>query len=148
MAAVSETITLIVKETCNNPVYIRWKNIIGGWNYYLFDCRQLKGLSVDSFEQYRENFTDLENQNIVNNFYSKTSREQWQLLAENIETYELELLQGVPISPRVDLYTGDGSTHTWQAVIVTAFSLINTTDKSRQSATITINLPEKFTLSN
>ena len=148
MAAVSETITLYVKGACDNPVYLRFKNILGGWNYYLFDGRQLKSVSVDSFDLYRENFTALANQTIVNNFYKKEGRDSWELFAENIETYELELLQGLTISPRVDRYTGDGTTHTWQAVIVTGFNLTNTTDKNRHNVSVSIDLPEKFTLSN
>lgn len=148
MAATSETITLIVKEACENPVYLRWKNLLGGWNYYLFDKRQSKGVSVDSTQEYRENFTDLAAQQIVNNFYTKQSRQEWQLFAENIETYELELLQGIADSPRVDRYTGDLTTHDWQAVLIEDFTLLLNTDKNRHSASLTINLPERFTLSN
>lgn len=148
MAAVSETITLLVKQACDNPVYLRWKNKLGGWNYYLFDYRQSKTISVDSTEEYRENFTALASQTIVNNFYSKQSRPQWQLFTENIETYELQLIQGLADSPRVDRYTGDGSTHTWQAVLLQDFSFVLNTDKNRHNATLTINLPENFTLSN
>jgi hypothetical protein len=145
MSRTSEILTLEVRDACENPVYLRWKTTLHGWAYYLFSFRQIKDVSVDSSDLYRENFTALASQQVVNNFYKKDSREVWQLFAENIVTSDIQLLQTITDSPRVDRYLGSDK---WQSVLLTDFNLSDDTYKKRGDVSLSIQLPEKFTLSN
>lgn len=148
MARVSETLTLIVKDVCENPVYLRWKETLGGWGYYLFDKRQVKTPNTDGGLLYQTPIDNIETAEAVYNVYQQNGREVWQLFADNIENYEVEVLQELPYSPTIQLYTGDGTTHTWQTVILTSYTLGITNDKTRQSVALTIQLPERYTLTN
>jgi hypothetical protein len=41
--AISSTLTLEVREPCENPVYLFWKNAFGGDSFYMFDYNQEYG---------------------------------------------------------------------------------------------------------
>lgn len=151
MAAVSETITFELRTPCDNPVYIRWKILQGGWNYYLFDLRQLKNFNVDSVDLFQENFKFLDDIRKVLSFYRKKSRDVWTLLAENITTADIELVQGLSDSPEVELYLGQlGSpaSHTFETVLVNDFNLENDTYKKRGNVSVQIRLLERQNLRN
>jgi len=44
---VSETKTILVKDPCDNPIYLFWKNTLAGDSFWLFDGSQDYGFSYD-----------------------------------------------------------------------------------------------------
>jgi len=50
---ISETKTILVKEPCDNPVYLFWKNSLGGDSFWLFDGSQDYSFLVDDFKAKR-----------------------------------------------------------------------------------------------
>lgn len=149
MAQKSEVITLECRESCKNPVYLRWKNRLGGWNYYLFDLKQLKSIESEVPTLFRENYTYIENVNTVLSFYKKKGRFQWAVFAENIENSEIEFLQEIAISPKVQRFIRlDGNTPIFETVIVEDYTLDQDTYLSRGNISVQIRLPEIETLRN
>lgn len=151
MATVSETITLEVQNTCDNPVQLRWKNRLGGWNYYVFDIKQDKRITTDSTELFRENTKYIETVRTLLSFYKKTGREVWGLFAENITSDHVELLQELSISPKVEMYiglTGSPALPTYNTVLVMNYDIVLNNNKKRHNVGVTIRLLELETLSN
>lgn len=151
MANITETITFDITTPCDNPIYLRWKNRLGGWNYYLFDLKQLKTITIDSFNLFRENSKYIEDVRTVLNFYKKQGRRTWSLFAENITTNDVEILQELAISPKVEYYIGlqgSPSVETFETVLVIDYALDINTVKNRHNVTVQIQLLELPTLTN
>ena len=77
-------------KDCNydNPVFLCWKGVEGGWNYYLFDRSQTVGKQV-SGEQFITAFTDLENQTTGKAFLFKESEQTITCGAENLDENDI-----------------------------------------------------------
>jgi hypothetical protein len=58
---VTETIKVKIDDECkDNPVYLKWRNTLGGWDQWLFHTSQQLNVRTESLGEYKINFTDLE----------------------------------------------------------------------------------------
>lgn len=152
MTAISETITLLVEDANCNPVYLRWKNSLGGWDYYLFEIRQYEDLKTDSSDLYQTNVTDLSTATEYLNVIKKEGRKIVKCGTETIKEYEFDLIKEIIYSPKVQLFTGtagDTSTYNdWQTIILNNIKATKDTFAKSFKVELELRYIEQYTISN
>lgn len=145
----TNTIIVDALNPCENPVYLRWKNQLGGWCYWLFVWNQSKELDTDSGEQYRIDTSNLSSANTVIKDVQKEGREVWVLTADDLYESEIKLIRLIALSPTVERYVNDSSPVYWEGVRVDQSSIGSYESKNkRHTITFQIILPEQFTIAN
>jgi hypothetical protein len=152
MTRISEILEIeVVNPDCKNPVYIRWVNLDGGYDYWLFEDNQRSTLITDQPVTYRKNYESLAESTSVLSVLKKTGREGLVLEAWAIPTYLLRGIREMALSPKVDVLVSwaPPDPPVWNEVIVSDLEVggYNTANDTH-GLTISILLPEFLTISN
>ena len=140
MVRISE-IKVVRSETCSydNPVYLRWINIYGGVDYYLFKKTQDIKTETEErgmYEKYIENFeTATEKVKSIGKDFTET----WTLGAEMLDLNDYNGCIGLVTSPLVEMYVSG----TWFTVVVKKGSWVKTTYSQRHSIEFEIVVPKR-----
>lgn len=152
MAIIIEDICIIKAEVCKNPIYLTWKNTLGGWDSWLFQFKQAFGLTVSDTGDFERFFDDLSSQNTVSDWLKKNSIETISLGDDNLSTDEAIGLQEILESPKVYMFVElreSPAVPIFKTVKIDSASFqIYRSDLSVQVIEFTINLPKRYTLSN
>lgn len=129
-----------------NPVYLRWKNSLGGFSYWMFGYKQEISKTTSDLGIYELYSPDLENQKVVQKSLGKTSIPSMKLGADGLTTNQKEVIAGILDSPAVDRMFQDGK---YYRVTINAGSfLITDTKASTHSIEFDMILPRINTLTN
>lgn len=150
MTVVSNVLDILSEEACQQPIYIRWENLIGGWDYWLFQWSQDSKLNTTNGQQFKQNVTDLSTATEVFQYYKKEGRDIITLFAENINSNELETIRKISLSPKVELLDDkDVSPYFWFTVLIDQTDIGSyKTENNLHSLSINIRLLEIQTQSN
>lgn len=150
MTDVSNTISVLSQTACNEPVYIRWENLLGGWDYWLFEWSQDSKLNTTNGQQLKNNVSDLATATEVFQYYKKEGREILTLFAENINTNEMQTLRKIALSPKVEVLEEPSvSPLVWHTVLIDQTDIgIYPTENKLHTLTVNIRLLEIQTQSN
>jgi len=143
---ITEEITLQVKDACDMPVLLWWKNCVGGDSFWLFDESQEyeftypSGKRAKRLQLFADNLT-IDEWDAINELNSPT-----EVIAKNIVDYEM--------SNTVDKthFRNDNQVYIINSdaekvgVIAVATGADTRTDYRKHSIQITIELPEFFTV--
>jgi len=113
---VSQTIR-IDQNTTDRQVYLRWIGLTGCWNYYTFVYNQVKTLEVTNEVSIKNYITNWATTDTIGDVISKNANMKMQVFAENISVEDIEGLQAIKYSPKVQIYIGPiVSGQQWQTV--------------------------------
>jgi len=144
------TIDILMLDACRQPIYLRWKNLLGGWDYYLFEWSQDSSLSITQGEEFKQVVSDITTATEVFQYYKKQGREVLTVYAENINANEVEAIRKIALSPKVEMLEENNvSPLVWFTVLVDTNSIGSyQTENKLNSISFDIRLKEIQTLSN
>lgn len=106
VSAPAVDLDIIFEEQClpDNPLWVRWVNRKGGWEYYMFGGRKLISQEVSRGKSFR-----------LPDWDDPTSSDTWGQEPSNASRFvtcgasqllksDFELVQAIPLSPRVECY--------------------------------------------
>lgn len=143
---VTEVKRIKVDHSCyQNPVYLVWKNTLGGWDQWLFYKTQTNILNTEDIGEYQKPVWDIENANTLTDSLGKNAAKTLILGADNLTDNQKEAIREIMYSPKVYKVYKDGSK---QVVRVKSGSWSSETKSLRHSIEFEIILPEIFTIKN
>lgn len=104
-------LTIRLHEIPCYPVYLKWLNKKGGYNYYCFGFRQQVGKKISSLGEFTKSFVDLESQYTTSSFIGKDSEPYLICGAEQLDMNDINLMDSLVDSHSVFLLM---NTPTWQ----------------------------------
>lgn len=140
-----------IKQNCyDNPVYIAWKGMNGGWNYWLFYYRQEKFLESTVVANVTRPIIDLETAETVQEYIRKGGTDRMVIGADGLDDNDMRGLRKMLLSPKVQLYMGRGAANKpiWQTIRIApgTFKIMDT----RQGANdieVSFLMPDTLTIS-
>lgn len=145
---ISEELEIKYENRCfENPVYLVWKNKVGGWDYWLFEQRQISTITTESIGYFGVYYDDIsEITNDVTEIGTTTGKITT-LFADMLDNYEKIGIESIVDSPKVYVLNQDGTINRAVSVAKGSFVSIDTNDKMH---TISIDLiePNINTLTN
>lgn len=101
----TEQLHVKLKDIPCNPVYLRWNNSLGGWNYYCFSARQIHGQKTASLGEFSQTLPDVDisDQTTTSSFIGKTSEPYMTVGAEQLDSYDIALMESLVASPFVEI---------------------------------------------
>lgn len=155
MARVTEIKTIKVRTACENPVYLAWKNLLGGWDYWLFSYDQKSVLQTEGGGVWRRNYSSLSAARGVLSVLKKQGREGLTLTADNLTRNEIEVIRKIALSPMVLMFVSWNRNASppeppkWKEVIVQDGSIGEFQARGQlHKIVFDIALPEFYTISN
>lgn len=139
--------------TPKNQVYLAWLDKTGGWNYFLFSIKQIKGRKTAISGVFSKFFTDMETQETTATIIDKTVDPHITCGAEQLDAYDDNLMRSLIDSPYVLLLMNNDDWDTdgpqWQEVRVEPSDYkYEDTKKVYQNIELKILLPEVYVQKN
>lgn len=145
---ISEIKTILVDNTCyDNPLYFKWLNPIGGFDYWLFNWKQVSNDTISNPITFEPYIKDLSAVNSRAETLSKDSQEEIDLGAEGLSMDDINAIRNILASPKVLMYVGTGtdSVQQWITVQVKADTFeISDNRENKFNIEFTIQPPQKF----
>jgi len=115
---VTETKTVKVSR-CDDEegVYIKWLNLLGGWDYQLFDFRVEHAIDVSSRTYIDRLIMDYSTQNATQDVLSMAAQNRVTVGKNTVDKAGMKALSGLLTSPKVYLLTNPNP-YQWQTVVV------------------------------
>jgi hypothetical protein len=147
---VIDEIEIEIEEACRNFIYLAWENLTGGITFLGFAYNQENDLETEAEQEYQLPVTDLSNNyGGVFNYVQKLGREKLTISSENLTKEQIGYYRKIGLSPNVYILDNTTSPYEWRRVLVEDGSIGTfQTDYNNFSLTLTITLPEIFTISN
>ena len=146
----SLTIDILQTESCEQPIYLRWKNLLGGYDYFMFEWSQDSKLNTTNGQQFKQNVSDLTTATEVYQYYKKQGREVLILFAENLNTNEVETIRNIALSPKVEMLELAGASPlVWFTVLIDQTDIgVYQTENKLHTLSFGIRLVELQTIGN
>jgi hypothetical protein len=139
---ISELKRVYIGKCFDSPVYLRWRNSLGYFDFWLFGKRQVKNIAVDKFETFNPLITDIEFQQESESVHTKDKNKVWRLGAY-LEMQSVTDIQELFSSPFVQWYNEDNQN--WYAVKVRQGTYLElTTDESYAEIEFDIEFPNEY----
>lgn len=141
----SQTYLLIQKTAGNNPVYIRWRNRKGGFDYWMFEKRQTYKTGVADTKKTGLNISDFENARATHRVYSRKGAKVMICGATNLNEQEYNALDTIQYSNKIEIYLGPGtkvSSKDWMQIDIDEGENSVMTDKPAGEIEYTFVFPE------
>jgi len=143
MARISE-IKQVRIVNCNqyrNPFYLRWVNVRGGVDYWLFEKMQDIDTETEELGIYNKYVEDYETTTESTKSLGKRKREMYTIGVTNVDENDYNGIVGVVASPLVEYYNGTD----WITVVVMEGTFKKSTFDTRYDLEMEIMFPEKLT---
>lgn len=118
VAGAIETKKIIFESTCTpeHPVYVRWINRFGGWDYHMFEGNKTRETTYDPDVIYsRADGTGIDSTRTRT--VSEANREETLICgAEQLDENQFEFLAGIIHSPKIDTY--NTTRKAWEGVTI------------------------------
>jgi len=140
---ITEKKTDRINRKCpENPVYLKWWNLRGGIDYWLFSITQTESLKVGGDQIFEKDIIDLENADGVKEFLTKDARESLRIGDDNLDENDIDGIKGLLFAPKVQVLVSQNPL-VWQTVLVnTGTFKIKETGESRFRIELTIEKPD------
>lgn len=152
--AKTEIKEVVFKDECKqSPVYLMWKNSLGGWDYWLFSKSNEVNYSASTGDTFDVYIYDLEVQNASNKIIQASGRKAI-TVGDLIQQDMVEGFADLERSPAVFLLhdprklSGNRPQDAWMQVQIAPKGIKYKSQSSEVQIEITVVLPEYFTLPN
>lgn len=129
-----------VKSVCDNPVYLKWINPLGGYDQWLFDRKQVYDLKTEASDLFTNVIDNWETAEEVHEYIRKTGAQAVTLGANNLTTQQVDGIKWIYTSPKVYEMQTDNSRLT--VLVAPGTFKIKDTSKDRHDIEFTILYPE------
>jgi len=136
-----------VKQVCKNPLMLKWKNRLGGWDSWVFEKRQIKSTSTQSIGTYTTPFFDIEDTLNPNNEIGKIASSNVQLGADDLTADDKIAISEIILSNKVYAYNKESNTF-YPVIIKTGSFLITDNGDLSHSIELEYTLPPINTITN
>jgi hypothetical protein len=129
-----------------NPVYLKAKNDLGCWDYFMFQRNQdviQDSVSGGVFNQYVSN---LETNNTNSDYISKLSKNSMVIGANGIGVIDFEAYKSLARSPKVYMLTNSAYPWTWQTVKLRGNTIKRNTRQSTFDCEFVLEMPDVYNL--
>lgn len=124
--------------TLSNPIYLTWKNTLGGWDYWLFQKNQTENLNTESLGSFINDYKNIGEITNPETEVGKAGQPKIVLGAENLSTSEKVGLKQLLLSNKVYILNQDGTVNRQVKVLPGTF-LIQETEGDKHSIEFEIN---------
>lgn len=117
VTGVDEIINVVFEKKCTpgNPVYLRWVNDLGGFEYQMFDQHKEYETEAAGIVDFFPSFDDTENVTRTREVLNLTGAKRTIAAGmEQLARDEFDVIAGITVSPRIDMW--DTITGKWQGV--------------------------------
>jgi hypothetical protein len=135
-----------------NPVYLMWKNSLGGWDFWLFDKKtEIQVASKQNGSVFVET-NDISTQAYREKLLSATQTKRY-VVGDNVQPYSISGLQGIESSPQVYLLVNPSLLETephraWLGVTVAPKGFKYIVGTSNIDVELTFDLPDYYNVAN
>jgi hypothetical protein len=144
----TEEKTVEVREGCyKNPVFMIWRNTLGGWDSWLFEGNQINSIETESRGFFASEYSNIANLNIFNKEIGKNANSRMTLGAEMLTIQQKEAITQVTYSNKVYILNSDGTVQNEVTVLPGTF-VVNETRSNSSSIQFEVVLKEINTISN
>jgi hypothetical protein len=145
-----DTIYVTIENTLTlcNPVYLKAKNDLGCWDYFMFERNQELVQDSVSGGFYSPYVSNIETANTNNDLISKLSKNSIQVGANGIGVIDFEAYKSLARSPKVYMLTNEAAPWQWTTVILRNNSIKRNTRHSTFDCEFTLDLPDTYNMSN
>lgn len=128
-------------RTCvlSNPVMFVWKNLLGGWDYWLFQKRQTETLETETLGSFNKNYTRISDIKNPSTERGKTGTSKIIYGANDLSISQKTGLKGLLLSNKVYILNQDGSINRDVKVLPGTFLLNNSSSLEFQIEDVEIN---------
>lgn len=133
-----------VREIPANPLYVRWINRYGGYDYWMFSCRHNDAYSLDNIEMAGVYNGDINSVGKRVEAFGKQYSRQVTALAGALDANEYECIRDIMFSERIEIFKGlsnEAETQGWEEVTIEPFTASKYSDTPRNDIEITFNIP-------
>lgn len=125
----------------SNPVYVCWKNYIGGWEYWMFDKTQIESFDTETLGYFIGDYTTIADTTNPKSERGKTGRSRILLGTNNLGDQQKQGLKGLLLSHKVYILNQDNTINR-QIYITPGTFLMRVTDTIEFEITdVDINTP-------
>lgn len=125
-----------------HPFYVRWINQQGGWDYWMFACRQTLQRSLTNTTVYTPYIEDISTARGDKAVISKEAAESVQVSSGPINPNEWDVISRILYSPRIEKYiSGEGGDAVWQTLLLDKGDASIGTHAPTGEIQLTFNLP-------
>lgn len=124
-----------------NPIYLRWINTLGGWDYWCFGGTQEREIEWKAGEVFSKYFGAIESQTSTGKFVGKSAVPSLKIGSEQLTTEQIEGIENLIYSPEVQMYyLLPDNLPGWKTVRVNRSDYKRKTRNKRHSIELTIQL--------
>jgi hypothetical protein len=143
---------LINRECRKNPIYLMWKNILGGWDFWLFDKVNETNFTAKQTGTYTVNVDNIDRQTYREKIISANQSKKY-LLGDTVKAEQVEALAQIELSPQVYMLWDSTKLTTdpvvaWLGVNVVPKGVKYTSREADIDFEVQIELPEQYNISN
>lgn len=122
-----------------HPFYVRWINRLGGYDYWMFGCRQYITRSLSSQNTYASYFEDVQQSAGDTQVYGKEGKEQAEVSSGLLNPNQFEQVSRLIYSPRIEWYNEAASK--WLTLLVDKSDNTMGTHQTMRECLFTFTLP-------
>jgi hypothetical protein len=143
---ITETKRIKIDHSCyNNPVYLKWRNTLGGWDQWLFSGTQTDNLITEEIGEFQEPVWDIETAEKTSESLGMNAGKTLILGADNLTLNQYNAIREILYSPKVYKIETD---ETKQVVRVNKGTFNTETKNGLHSIEFEIILPDINTVKN
>ena len=131
----------------NNPVYIVWKNTLGGWDYWLFQRNQTENLTTNSLGSYREDYNRIGDTTNPNKEIGKSASKKIILGTDDLDRDRVSGLSQLLYSNKKYILNANGTINREINILEGSF-ILRDTDGEKHSLEFQIEDVEINTIKN
>lgn len=137
---VTEVKRIKIDHACyDNPIYLVWRNTLGGWDHWLFSKTQTKGLITEDLGTFEQPEYDLATSEGSSDSLGSTAGDSLILGADNLTTNQYDAIRELLFSPKIYQVETDS---TKKKVLVKPGSFTRETRNGFHSIEFEISLPD------
>lgn len=144
---ITQTQRIEVRKACKNPVYIKWKNTLGGWDQWVFEEKQTLSSEITSRGSFKKNVFDISETSNPIKELGKQAQPKMVLGAEGLSTQEKRALMHLLMSNKVCVLNKDMQSFREVRIEPGSFLVVET-DQNFHSIEFTVIEPEINTIGN
>lgn len=140
----TESLQVNIQNDCvDNPVYLRWFNQLGGYNYWLFSGNNFSKSEIAESEFFEQTIEDIETATGTAEYLSRNNQNSIILGADNLSQNDKQLVTSLIYSRKVEMY--NSTLNTWTDVLVKAGSFdVLEARETRSDIQVEIMLPKTY----
>ncbi|GHT33986.1 hypothetical protein FACS189434_09380 [Bacteroidia bacterium] len=136
---------LLIDNKCtpSAPFYVRWINLVGGWDYFMFSCRQIITRETKQQATFKPTILNTDTATGTEYVIDKSAAQEIKAGADMISEDDFISLNDLPMSNKIQYY--DKARGKWFDLLIDKSTIDKITGDTAQSVEFTFITPEPQT---